>query len=97
MVEAAGAADIDDLRQLAELLGDPQADIGGAGDDGRIGVLLEEVGDPLDVAGFADAIGRIDLASARALGLAAREAIAPYTPQAMAREYLALYARLLGR
>jgi hypothetical protein len=31
------------------------------------------------------------------MGRAAQAAIAPYTPQAMAAEYLALYARLLGR
>jgi hypothetical protein len=31
------------------------------------------------------------------VGLAAREAVAPYTPEAMAAEYLALYRRLLHR
>jgi hypothetical protein len=31
------------------------------------------------------------------MGAAAREAVARYTPQAMAREYLALYERLLAR
>ncbi len=51
----------------------------------------------LDVAGFAEALGRIDLGRSRAMGAAAREAVAPYTPQAMAREYLALYTRLIAR
>ena len=64
--------------------------------------LLEEgvsgyLRDALDVAGLADALGRIDLAQSRSMGAAARAAVAPYTPEAMAREYLALYARLLGR
>ena len=48
MVEAAGPADMDDLREVAELLGDPQPDVGRAGDDGRIGMLLIEVGDAVD-------------------------------------------------
>jgi UDP-glucose:(heptosyl)LPS alpha-1,3-glucosyltransferase len=51
----------------------------------------------LDVAGLAEALGRLDLSAARAMGAAAREAISPYTPQAMAREYIALYERLLAR
>ena len=64
--------------------------------------LLEEgvsgfLRDALDVAGMAQAIGRLDLSHARTMGAAAREAVAPYTPQAMAREYLALYERLLAR
>ena len=64
--------------------------------------LLEEgtsgyIRDALDVAGLADAIGRLDMAHAHAMGARAREAVAPYTPQAMAREYLALYERLLAR
>jgi UDP-glucose:(heptosyl)LPS alpha-1,3-glucosyltransferase len=70
----------------------------------RCGVaeLLEEgvtgfVRDALDVAGIAQAMGRLDMSQARSMGAAAREAIAPYTPQAMAREYLALYERLLAR
>jgi hypothetical protein len=37
------------------------------------------------------------MSHARTMGAAAREAVAPYTPQAMAREYLALYERLLAR
>jgi UDP-glucose:(heptosyl)LPS alpha-1,3-glucosyltransferase len=64
--------------------------------------LLEEgvsgyVRDALDVAGMAQAIGLLDMSHARTMGAAAREAVAPYTPQAMAREYLALYERLLAR
>jgi UDP-glucose:(heptosyl)LPS alpha-1,3-glucosyltransferase len=64
--------------------------------------LLEEgvsgyVRDALDVAGMAQAIGQLDMSHARTMGAAAREAVAPYTPQAMAREYLALYERLLAR
>jgi UDP-glucose:(heptosyl)LPS alpha-1,3-glucosyltransferase len=64
--------------------------------------LLEDgvsgyVRDALDVAGLAQAIDRLDLASARAMGAAARAAVEPFTPQAMAREYLALYERLLAR
>jgi UDP-glucose:(heptosyl)LPS alpha-1,3-glucosyltransferase len=55
------------------------------------------VRDALDVAGFAECIGRIDLAGARSLGLAARAAVEPFTPETMAREYLALYERLLHR
>jgi len=31
------------------------------------------------------------------MGAAGRDAVAPYTPQAMAREYLALYSRLIAR
>ena len=53
--------------------------------------------DALDIAGLAEAIGRLDPATARGMGRAAHAAIAPYTPPAMAREYLELYARLLGR
>ena len=64
--------------------------------------LIEEgvsgyVRDALDVEGLAEVIGRLDMSSARSMGTAAREAVAPYTPQAMAREYLALYERLLAR
>jgi UDP-glucose:(heptosyl)LPS alpha-1,3-glucosyltransferase len=64
--------------------------------------LLEEgtngfVRGALDVAGLAEALGRIDLGRARAMGAAARDAVAPYTPPAMAREYLALYSRLITR
>ena len=64
--------------------------------------LIEEgvgghVRDALDIAGLARAIGSMEPDRARSMGLAARAAVAPYTPEAMAREYLALYARLLGR
>jgi UDP-glucose:(heptosyl)LPS alpha-1,3-glucosyltransferase len=64
--------------------------------------LLEEgqsgyLRDALDTTGLAEALDRMDLARARVMGEAARAAVAPYTPQSMAREYLALYARLLNR
>ena len=64
--------------------------------------LLEEgvsgfVRGALDVAGLAEALGRLDYEAMRAMGAAARLAVASYTPQAMAREYLALYERLLAR
>lgn len=55
------------------------------------------VRDALDVAGLAEALARLDPPSARRMGAAAREAVAPFTPQRMAREYLALYRRLLRR
>lgn len=50
-----------------------------------------------DLPGLAEVIGRLDPAHARPMGEAAHAAVAPYTPQAMAREYLALYERLLAR
>ena len=53
--------------------------------------------DALDAAGFAAALESLDAPRARAMGEAARAAVAPYTPAAMAREYLALYERLLRR
>ncbi len=53
------------------------------------------VRDALDVAGFAEAFERLDPATARRLGEAARDAVAPLTPAAMAADYLALYRRLL--
>jgi UDP-glucose:(heptosyl)LPS alpha-1,3-glucosyltransferase len=64
--------------------------------------LLEEgvsgfLRDALDTAGLAEALDRMDLAATRTMGEAARAAVAPFTPQSMAREYLALYARLLNR
>jgi UDP-glucose:(heptosyl)LPS alpha-1,3-glucosyltransferase len=64
--------------------------------------LLEEgvsgfLRDALDVPGLAGAVDHIDLGHARAMGMAAREAVSAYAPQSMAREYLGLYARLLGR
>ena len=55
------------------------------------------VRDALDVAGMAAALAALDPARARAMGAAAREAITPFSPQAMAQEFLALYRRLLRR
>jgi UDP-glucose:(heptosyl)LPS alpha-1,3-glucosyltransferase len=55
------------------------------------------VRDALDVDGIAECIGRLDPGTARALGHEARAAVEPFTPQSMAREYLALYERLLPR
>jgi glycosyltransferase involved in cell wall biosynthesis len=55
------------------------------------------VRDALDVDGIAECIGRIDPGGANALGRAARAAVEPFTPESMAREYLALYERLLPR
>ena len=53
--------------------------------------------DALDAAGFAAALDDLDRDRARSMGQAARAAIEPCTPAAMAREYLALYERLLRR
>ncbi|HYC34817.1 MAG TPA: glycosyltransferase family 4 protein [Usitatibacter sp.] len=53
--------------------------------------------DALDVAGLAEALDSLDPPAAARMGAAAREAVAPYTPEAMAAEYLALYQRLLHR
>jgi UDP-glucose:(heptosyl)LPS alpha-1,3-glucosyltransferase len=61
--------------------------------EGRSGFIR----DALDVAGMAAAFDRLDEGNARAMGQAAREAVAVHTPEAMAREYLELYARLLHR
>jgi len=55
------------------------------------------VRDALDVAGLAAAVERLDPGTARRMGEAARSAVAPYTPEAMAAEYVALYRRLLRR
>ena len=55
------------------------------------------VQDALDVPGMGAAIDSLDPGAAARMGARAREAIAPYTPEAMAREYLALYERLLHR
>jgi UDP-glucose:(heptosyl)LPS alpha-1,3-glucosyltransferase len=55
------------------------------------------VRDALDVPGLAGALGRLDPGTALRLGENARDAIAPLTPQAMAREYVDLYARLLRK
>ena len=55
------------------------------------------VRDALDVAGLAGALERLDPGTAVRLGEAARDAVAPLTPAAMAREYVDLYTRLLRR
>ena len=55
------------------------------------------VRDALDTAGMAQALAALEPDRARAMGSAARDAVAPYTPQAMAQDYLALYHRLLRR
>jgi UDP-glucose:(heptosyl)LPS alpha-1,3-glucosyltransferase len=55
------------------------------------------VRDALDVTGLADALGRLDPASAARMGANARDAVAGLTPGLMAGEYLALYRRLLHR
>ena len=64
--------------------------------------LLEEgrsghVRDALDAHGFAAAIDGLEGGAARRLGQAARARVEPFTPQAMAAEYLALYQRLIPR
>ena len=48
VVEAAGPADQDDLRQVAHLLGDPQPDIGRPGDDRGVGMALVEGGEAVE-------------------------------------------------
>ena len=55
------------------------------------------VRDALDATGLADALGRLDPATAARMGANARDAVAPLAPDLMAREYLALYRRLLHR
>jgi UDP-glucose:(heptosyl)LPS alpha-1,3-glucosyltransferase len=55
------------------------------------------VRDALDIAGLADALGRLDPATAARMGANARDAVAPLAPGIMAREYLALYRRLIPR
>lgn len=64
--------------------------------------LLEEgesgfIRDALDIAGIAEAIDRLDPATAARLGARARSRVEPFTPRAMAAQYLALYQRLLPR
>ncbi len=64
--------------------------------------LLEEgasgfVREALDFAGLAEAVDRLDARTAQLMGAAARARVEPFTPQAMAAEYLALYRRLLRR
>ena len=54
------------------------------------------VRDALDIGGLAGCLDRLDPATARRMGEAAREAVSPLTPEAMGREYLALYERLLA-
>ncbi|MCM2327786.1 MAG: glycosyltransferase family 4 protein [Lysobacter sp.] len=54
------------------------------------------VRDALDVGGLAQCLDRLDPATARGMGEAARDAVAPLTPEAMGREYLGLYERLLA-
>jgi UDP-glucose:(heptosyl)LPS alpha-1,3-glucosyltransferase len=54
------------------------------------------VRDALDVDGIAACLDRLDPATSRAMGTAARDAVAALTPAAMGREYLALYERLLA-
>jgi UDP-glucose:(heptosyl)LPS alpha-1,3-glucosyltransferase len=55
------------------------------------------VRDALDVAGIAEAIERLEGGVALRIGAAARAVVEPYTPAAMAGEYLDLYRRLLRR
>jgi UDP-glucose:(heptosyl)LPS alpha-1,3-glucosyltransferase len=54
------------------------------------------VRDALDIAGLAQCLDRLDPATARRMGAAARDAVAPLTPEAMGRAYVALYERLLA-
>ncbi len=54
------------------------------------------VRDALDIEGLAGCLDRLDPDTARRMGESAREAVAPLTPEAMGREYLALYERLLA-
>ena len=51
----------------------------------------------LDVAGLAEAIERLEGGVALRMGAAARVAVEPFTHEAMGRQYLALYRRLLHR
>ena len=55
------------------------------------------VRDALDVAGITEAIEALDGGIGLRLGAAGRDTVAPFTPEAMAREYLDLYRRLLRR
>ena len=45
LVEPIDLADIDDVAEVAELLGDPKTDVGAAGEDGRLGQLGAELGE----------------------------------------------------
>lgn len=71
----------------------PQCGVAELIEEGRTGFVR----DALDTAGMAQAIAALDGGAARSVGLAARAAIAPYTPESMAQEYLDLYRRLLHR
>jgi UDP-glucose:(heptosyl)LPS alpha-1,3-glucosyltransferase len=62
-------------------------------DEGESGFVR----DALDVAGMAQALARLQGAPGERAGQAARAAVLPHTPERMAREYLALYERLLAR
>jgi UDP-glucose:(heptosyl)LPS alpha-1,3-glucosyltransferase len=55
------------------------------------------VRDALDAEGFAAALRGLDRDSARRMGARARAAVAALTPEAMAREYVDLYRRLLRK
>jgi UDP-glucose:(heptosyl)LPS alpha-1,3-glucosyltransferase len=55
------------------------------------------VRDALDVAGIAAAIDGLEGGVGLRMGAAARDAVAPFTPEAMAQQYLDLYRRLLRR
>jgi UDP-glucose:(heptosyl)LPS alpha-1,3-glucosyltransferase len=55
------------------------------------------VRDALDASGMAHCVDALEGPAAPRMGEAARAAVAPYTPEGMAREYLALYERLLHR
>ena len=55
------------------------------------------VRDALDTSGLANALGRLDPSTAARMGANARDAVSPLAPDLMAREYLALYQRLLHR
>ena len=55
------------------------------------------VRDALDVAGMAEALDALREGNAPRMGERARAEVEPYTPEAMAGEYLALYERLLRR
>ena len=55
------------------------------------------VRDALDVDGWAETLGGLDRETARRMGARAREAVAALTPEAMAREYVDLYRRLLRK
>ncbi len=64
--------------------------------------LIEEgesgfVRDALDIGGIAEAIDRLDPEAAARIGAGARSRVEPFTPRAMAAQYLALYRRLLPR